>query len=91
MSSLPVASTPSAEPRPPCPAQALRLRYTPRRFVIHPDHKTLLVAEADHAAIPASEREPLPSLENGDAMQEDGTPLTPEQLREQGAGGLPCC
>ncbi|KAK9814939.1 hypothetical protein WJX73_002520 [Symbiochloris irregularis] len=63
--------------------QALQLRYTPRRFVIHPDHKTLMIAEADHAAIPASEREPLAPLENGAAMSEDGQPLTPEVVRAQ--------
>ena len=65
--------------------QALRLRYTPRHFVIHPDHKTLLVAEADHAAIPAVDREPLAPLENGAAMEtEDGIPLSPEEIRAQG-------
>ena len=71
--------------------QALQLRYTPRRFVIHPDYKTLLVAEADHATIPAAEREPLAPLENGDAMSEEGTPLTPEEVREQGGGFSYCC
>ena len=36
--------------------QVTRLRYTPRKFVVHPDHNTLIVAEADHAAVPAAER-----------------------------------
>ena len=36
--------------------QVTRLRYTPRKFVVHPDHSTLIVAEADHAAVPAAER-----------------------------------
>jgi hypothetical protein len=39
--------------------QACRLRYTPRRLLIHPDSRLLLVAEADHAAIPLAEREDL--------------------------------
>ena len=36
-----------------------RLRYTPRRLAIHPDHNTLIVAESDHAAIPLEERPEL--------------------------------
>ena len=47
--------------------QVTRLRYTPRKFVIHPDHNTLIVAEADHAAVPAAERR---ATENG--METDG-------------------
>ena len=47
--------------------QVTRLRYTPRKFVVHPDHNTLIVAEADHAAVPAAERR---ATENG--METDG-------------------
>lgn len=36
-----------------------RLRYTPRKLLVHPGYKTLIVAEADHAAIPLAEREDL--------------------------------
>ena len=36
--------------------QVTRLRYTPRAFTIHPIHKTLVIAEADHAAIPSAQR-----------------------------------
>lgn len=39
--------------------QVTRLRYTPRKLAIHPQHNTLIVAEADHAAIPLAEREDL--------------------------------
>lgn len=100
--------------------QSLRLRYTPRKFVIHPgkraggrpgkrdlcylptaaaaagahfahlsrpathpshfhrpptDHKVLVVAEADHAAIPLAQREDLQSaaaMETDGGAQQDG-------------------
>ncbi|KAL6757658.1 CPSF A subunit region-domain-containing protein [Haematococcus lacustris] len=39
--------------------QVTRLRYTPRRLVIHPQHNMLMVAEADYGAIPLAEREDL--------------------------------
>ncbi|GAB4816845.1 hypothetical protein N2152v2_003891 [Parachlorella kessleri] len=45
--------------------QALRLRYTPRKFTIHPDHKVLLIAESDHQAIPLAERSDLAAQPNG--------------------------
>ena len=38
-------------------AQQLRLRYTPRKLVIHPDYNVLLLAEADSQAVPLIERE----------------------------------
>ena len=41
-----------------CLLQVTRLRYTPRKFVIHPEHKTLVIAEADHAAVPLAQRQP---------------------------------
>ena len=40
--------------------QSLRLSYTPRKFLVHPERKTLIIAEADHGSIPSVEREPLP-------------------------------
>ncbi|MEW5303982.1 MAG: hypothetical protein WDW36_006625 [Sanguina aurantia] len=36
-----------------------RLRYTPRKLLVHPGYKSLIVAEADHAAVPLAEREDL--------------------------------
>eukprot|EP00877_Chromochloris_zofingiensis_P000800 jgi/Chrzof1/10720/Cz05g09290.t1 len=38
---------------------ATRLRYTPRRLVIHPEHKNLIIAESEHGAVPLAEREDL--------------------------------
>ena len=49
--------------------QVTRLRYTPRKFVIHPDHNTLIVAEADHAAVPAAERRATESGMDTDVQQ----------------------
>ena len=59
-----------------CIAQVTRLRYTPRKFVIHPDHNTLIVAEADHAAVPSAERK---AAENG--MDTDGQQAEVRQCR----------
>lgn len=36
--------------------QVTRLRYTPRKFVVHPETNMLVIAEADHAAVPLAER-----------------------------------
>lgn len=48
---------------------ACRLRYTPRKLLIHPDSKHLIIGEADHAAIPMAEREDLEELAtNGEAQ-----------------------
>ena len=50
-------------------AQVLRLRYTPRKLVIHPEFNTLIVAEADHGMLPWAERaEPSDAA----AMDADG-------------------
>ena len=54
--------------------QTAVLRYTPRKFVIHPDLRVIIVAEADHGAVPLAQREDLPgpmNIENG-AIQEPG-------------------
>lgn len=37
--------------------QITRLRYTPRKFALHPEHKSLIVVEADHAAVPLAQRQ----------------------------------
>jgi hypothetical protein len=59
--------------------QTLRLRYTPRKFVIHPDFKVLAIAEADHAAVPLAQREDL--KRQAAAMETDqqdgGAPAAP--------------
>jgi len=39
--------------------QVTRLRYTPRKLLIHPDYNTLFVGEADHGCVPLAEREDL--------------------------------
>ena len=36
--------------------QVTRLRYTPRRLLVHPDYSTLIIAEADPGAIPLALR-----------------------------------
>ena len=36
--------------------QITRLRYTPRKFALHPEHKALVVVEADHSAVPLAQR-----------------------------------
>lgn len=53
--------------------QMTRLRYTPRKLLIHPDTKMLIIGEADHAAIPLAQRESLQAR-----MQVDGTAQGPE-------------
>lgn len=51
----------------------LRLRYTPRRLVIHPEFNTLIVAEADHGTLPWAERGGANGEANGAAaMDADG-------------------
>ena len=48
--------------------QVTRLRYTPRKFVIHPNHNTLIVGEADRGAVPLAERDAMvPGTANGSA------------------------
>lgn len=54
-------------------AQMLRLRYTPRRLVVHPEFNTLIVAEADHGTLPWAERGEAGGAANGAAaMDADG-------------------
>lgn len=36
-----------------------RLRYTPRRLLIHPDYKALIVAESDYQAVPLADNPEL--------------------------------
>ena len=66
--------------------QVTRLRYTPRKFVVHPDHNTLIVAEADHAAVPAAERR---ATENG--MDTDGQQAEVQALASMNILALHFC
>ena len=47
---------------------SVRLRYTPRAFVLDPVNRSIYVAESDHAAVPLAER----SDASGAAPMEDG-------------------
>lgn len=73
---------------------AIPLRYTPRKFVVHPKRKLLLMIESDQGAFTAEEREAAKKEsfeaagmgENGNAEQmengddeENNNPLTDEQ------------
>ncbi|KAG2485365.1 hypothetical protein HYH03_015856 [Edaphochlamys debaryana] len=62
--------------------QACRLRYTPRRLLIHPDYKVLLIAEADHAAVPLAEREDLQARLAAIAEQE-GAPVQGVEFNDE--------
>ena len=53
--------------------QVTRLRYTPRKFVVHPETNMLIVAEADHAAVPLTERSAA-----ADGMDADGNGALPQ-------------
>lgn len=47
--------------------QITRLRYTPRKFALHPEQKALVIVEADHAAVPLAQRQ-AESTEMGSAL-----------------------
>eukprot|EP00898_Chlorokybus_atmophyticus_P002633 jgi/Chlat1/3370/Chrsp23S08824 len=34
-----------------------KLRYTPRKFIVHPEHRTLIIIEGDHGSLTAAERQ----------------------------------
>lgn len=59
--------------------QVTRLRYTPRKFVVHPETNMLVVAEADHAAVPLAER----STDNMEDGQGALPQVCPPQQRER--------
>eukprot|EP00301_Raphidiophrys_heterophryoidea_P027109 c9493_g1_i1.p1 GENE.c9493_g1_i1~~c9493_g1_i1.p1 ORF type:complete len:1229 (+),score=405.94 c9493_g1_i1:73-3759(+) len=52
------------------------LSHTPRKSLVHPDYKTLLVLESDHRALPSAQlkeqEDALKQEENGDVMATDG-------------------
>jgi len=61
------------------------LCFTPRKLLVSPEHGTLLVCEADHAAVPYAARSDLiPPPPAEDAMQEDSTPPPGLQVRRSG-------
>eukprot|EP00873_Tetraselmis_striata_P011542 jgi/Tetstr1/431806/TSEL_021301.t1 len=65
-----------------------RLRYTPRAFVVHPQHKTLAIAEGDYGAIPAAEREDLKDMMAGeDGLQ--GVEFDEERAAQEDQFGAP--
>lgn len=43
----------------------MRLRYTPRKFAVHPEQKTLAIIEADHATQSAEQRQLGSNQANG--------------------------
>ena len=61
--------------------QATRLRYTPRKLLVHDEAGVLIVAEADHAAVPLavrSGREGLAAANGGEGAAANGGTLPPE-------------
>eukprot|EP00879_Flechtneria_rotunda_P016767 GHRR01017550.1.p1 GENE.GHRR01017550.1~~GHRR01017550.1.p1 ORF type:complete len:1036 (+),score=359.64 GHRR01017550.1:786-3893(+) len=59
-----------------------RLRYTPRRLLIHPDHKTLIVAESDYQAVPIADN---PELQKRLVDESGGSLAGPEFSAELAA------
>lgn len=58
--------------------QVTRLRYTPRKFVVHPESNMLIVAEADHAAVPLAERAAMEDAMEADTAFTDVRVLLPK-------------
>jgi hypothetical protein len=67
--------------------QVTRLRYTPRRLAIHPEHGTLFVAEADHGAIPLAERADLKERMAA-AREAAGNGAVPDVMQVGEGGGV---
>ncbi|KAJ0981090.1 hypothetical protein J5N97_009345 [Dioscorea zingiberensis] len=67
---------------------AIPLRYTPRKFVLQPKRKLLVIIESDHGAFTAEERESARKecLEAA-GMGENGNPNNTEQMENGGGGG----
>lgn len=61
-----------------------RLRYTPRRLLIHPDYKTLIVAESDYQAVPIADNEEL----KGRLVDESGAPIAGPEFSAELAAEL---
>lgn len=69
--------------------QSTRLRYTPRRLLVHPTHRTLIVAECDHAAVPLAERADLVARGAADGDLPAGPEFDPEQAALEEQWGAP--
>lgn len=67
---------------------AIPLRYTPRKFVLQPKRKLLVIVESDHGAFTAEEREAARKecLEAA-GMGENGNPNNVDQMENGGGGG----
>ncbi|KAG2431599.1 hypothetical protein HYH02_013292 [Chlamydomonas schloesseri] len=63
--------------------QACRLRYTPRKLLIHPESRLLLIAEADHAAVPLAEREDLQARLAALAEEQGGAPVQGVEFNDE--------
>lgn len=61
-----------------------RLRYTPRRLLIHPDFRTLLVAESDYQAVPIADN---PELQKR-LTDESGNPIAGPEFSAELAAEL---
>eukprot|EP00878_Enallax_costatus_P010041 GHUV01010480.1.p1 GENE.GHUV01010480.1~~GHUV01010480.1.p1 ORF type:complete len:1094 (+),score=306.67 GHUV01010480.1:216-3497(+) len=61
-----------------------RLRYTPRRLLIHPDYKTLIVAESDYQAVPLADNAELQKR----LVDEDGDPVAGPEFSSELAAEL---
>ncbi|KAK9916752.1 hypothetical protein WJX75_006568 [Coccomyxa subellipsoidea] len=69
--------------------QVTRLRYTPRKFVVHPESNMLIVAEADHAAVPLAERRATEDGMETDNALTDGIEFDEERAAEEEQHGAP--
>eukprot|EP00775_Hariotina_reticulata_P013008 gene13008-13137_t len=61
-----------------------RLRYTPRRLLIHPDFKALIVAESDYQAVPLADN---PELQRK-LVDEEGNPVAGPEFSAEVAAEL---
>jgi len=65
-----------------------RLRYTPRCFTVHPEQRTLIIAESENAAIPSAEREDLADVMSGEGALK-GVEFDEERAAQEEQFGAP--
>eukprot|EP00798_Chlamydomonas_sp_ICE-L_P023642 gene23642-9170_t len=70
--------------------QVTRLRYTPRKLLIHPEFNTLVIAESDHGAIPLAEREDLAERAKQEGVALQGPEFDEETAALEEQFGSPC-